>query len=203
MTIGWVVTAGCVDPHQESELPFGSLQDNLRQGAWFTATAAEGPHHVLADIGGKLANLGPSAFLIEQVEIALRLEATDRLVMDSLSIQLRDISMPAMQGWTLRNVRLSIDEPVTTTVQWYAVSEAFATAQTDVQLDWSMAVDDGPAVAFPTHRIREVGLALELNQREDVIMLHVLGERVGLAWGWSDLITVSDVVITIAADARF
>jgi hypothetical protein len=127
----------------------------------------------------------------------------DQLLVRDLSIALAPVEIPAAITGTpfrLTDVRLRAASPARSQdAAWSGDDDGcVATAAIRLDLDWSLAIADEVWPLTRQH-LAAIDLGLAIDREGDVVTLEAGAIAAGVRWRWSDLVTFSDVAITVGA----
>jgi hypothetical protein len=124
---------------------------------------------------------------------------------DALRIDLDDMIVlgedPHLDGLGLRDVHVTLAEPVAAVVEWSLEGDAgFASLQVDLLLDWTLVTPSGATLELATQRLTAVDVELDVYAAADgrlVAALH--GGKQGVVWEWAGLVELRDLSFDLRA----
>jgi hypothetical protein len=137
-------------------------------------------------------------------EILLGAPRGEVLSVEGLELRFADVviedRMP-LDGLRLTNVVVSLPQPIDVVAEWSAAGDAaFAEAEAELQLDWSLVTWSGQIVALAPQHARGVRLTMHVFRAEDgSLVAELVGGSDGVIFNWADVATISDLRLDVRA----
>ncbi len=189
---------GCAQPDTtDAQVPLASPAE-------VTASRAGNESRVRVMAAGGFATR-PSELAFDVQGLQLRIETGDRPQLQQLSLPLGDVTVSKdvlpPTGLMLRDLRLSIEQPVDATVVHAQQDALELSLRAPLRLDWSLVLEDGTVYALGPAHTEPVQLDVHLVRHAAGTTATVSAVCPGTCWSLDGIAQLSDGRIDLIADA--
>jgi len=192
-----MLVAGCAAPEHVEVAPLAAPGEVV-------ATQAAADSRVQVTAAGGFASR-PSQLSFEIQGLQLLVRTGDRPALEQLSLPLGDIQVPSQvlppTGLSLRDLRLSVEQPVAASVIHEQHDALELTARAPLRLDWSLVLEDGTVYALGPARTTPVELDIQLSRQAERTIATVSARCQGTCWSLDGIASLSDGRVDLIADA--
>jgi hypothetical protein len=130
----------------------------------------------------------------------------DVLTIERLELRFRDvvIDLPEtpLDGMVLTDVHVTLPEAIDVVATWSGDGDAaFADAETELLLHWSLVTRRGAVVPLAPQHLRGIDLNVNVYRQSDGgVVAELVGGSEGVIFNWADVATISDLRVDVRAN---
>jgi hypothetical protein len=144
---------------------------------------------------------GSAALTVERGAIVAAADARGAIRIERLAVALGPIAIPDTvlgYGAQLTGIHLAAERPSGVVTTWSGDDLARATAQVELELDWSITIN-GKTSPLGAPRVPPVPIELVLTGDGEAVHADVRAPAAGVLWSWADLVRLEDLTLSLSA----
>jgi len=199
-----VLSACSADLGDPSAPPPASVRERLEEPTRLQIAAAESGGSLTAE--RKVAagwDVGMVDLGIENGELVVSADARDAVTIDDLQISFKPLEIPpgvfGDNHAQLTHVRIDLMNEERASAVWTSDNEAHLTAQLDITLSWTLALNGSPA-PLGSPKLPPVPVEIVLTGDGDQVSAELRAHAPGELWSWAGLIKLSELQLVVGAE---